>query len=136
MPAGDVRLRGDEVRLSQVLGNLLGNAIRYTSTRGSIAVGLQRRGSSARIEVRDDGAGIESQDLPFVFDSFWLGDRSAARPHHGLGLGLTIVRQLVEMHGGAVVARSDGPGHGATFEVLLPIVAAPADAVATSRADT
>jgi signal transduction histidine kinase len=128
-------LSGDGVRLLQVIGNLLGNAIRYTPSGGSVEVRLGRRGGAARIEVADTGCGIDEGDLPFVFDRFWQADRSSSRPHHGLGLGLTIVRQLVELHGGAVVAHSDGPGRGSRFEIVLPLLAVAGDA-ATSPAST
>ena len=105
-----------------MLGNLLNNGIRYTAPGGCVEIKVGRHGGAARIEVCDNGAGIDSQDLPYVFDRFWQADPSHARSHHGLGLGLTIVRQLVELHGGAVVARSDGLGHGARFEIVLPLV--------------
>jgi len=123
-PGEQLMTTGDEVRLLQVLGNLIGNAIRYTPPGGTIEVRLGRRGGGARIEVRDSGTGIDEHDLPFVFDRFWQADHSLTREHHGLGLGLTIVRQIVELHGGAVVARSDGRGRGATFEIMLPLTAA------------
>jgi signal transduction histidine kinase len=122
-PDEELITTGDEVRLRQVLGNLLGNAIRHTPPGGSVEVRLDRRGGGAHIEVRDTGDGIAEHDLPFLFDRFWQADRSASRPHHGLGLGLTIVRQVIELHGGAVVAHSDGLGRGASFEIELPLVA-------------
>jgi signal transduction histidine kinase len=134
-PNADLTMDGDGVRLLQVLGNLINNGVRYTPPGGSVEVRLSRSGSAARIEVRDTGVGIEEHDLPFVFDRFWQSDHSPARAHHGLGLGLTIARQLIELHGGAIVAHSDGPGRGARFEIVLPLAAAASDAV-TSQVNT
>jgi signal transduction histidine kinase len=133
-PGADLTTIGDGVRLLQVFGNLLSNAIRYTPPGGTVEIKLERHGGAARIEVCDTGAGIDAQDLPYVFDRFWQADPSPARAHHGLGLGLTIVRQLVELHGGTVVAHSDGPGRGARFEILLPLVAV--ETLTTSQAST
>ncbi len=118
---------GDAARLQQVVWNLLSNAIKFTPKGGQVSVALRRRDSFAEIEVRDSGEGIAPEFLPHVFDRFRQADSSSTRSYGGLGLGLAIVRHLVEMHGGQVEARSDGKGHGATFSVLLPLraVAAP-----------
>jgi signal transduction histidine kinase len=135
-PGEELITVGDEVRLLQMLGNLLGNAIRYTPAGGSIDVRLGRRGGAARIEVCDTGTGIDEEDLPFVFDRFWQADHTASRLHHGLGLGLTIVRQIAELHGGGAVAHSDGKGRGASFEIVLPLVALSGVGAATSPTGT
>jgi signal transduction histidine kinase len=112
---------GDAARLQQVVWNLLSNAIKFTPKGGQVSVALRRRDSFAEIEVRDSGEGIEPEFLPHVFDRFRQADSSSTRSYGGLGLGLAIVRHLVEMHGGQVEARSEGKGQGATFSVLLPL---------------
>ena len=111
---------GDARRLQQVMWNLLSNAVKFTPDGGAITVSLRRLGSFARIDVTDSGQGIESSLLPFVFDRFRQSDSSTRRHHSGLGLGLSIVKSVVEMHGGAARAESAGPGAGATFIVLIP----------------
>ncbi|HET9955142.1 MAG TPA: ATP-binding protein, partial [Polyangiaceae bacterium] len=113
---------GDPTRLQQVVSNLLSNAIKFTQRGGSIQVTLTRRGSNLELRVTDDGAGISPEFLPHVFDRFRQADSSTTRRHGGLGLGLSIVRQLVELHGGTVLAESPGPQKGASFIVSLPIV--------------
>jgi PAS domain S-box-containing protein len=113
---------GDANRLQQVVWNLLSNAVKFTPKHGHIEVALQRVHSEAEISVRDSGEGISSEFLPFVFDRFRQGDGTTTRLHSGLGLGLAIVRQLVELHGGTVNAHSDGPGLGATFTFRLPVL--------------
>jgi len=113
---------GDANRLLQVVWNLLSNAVKFTPKNGRIEVGLQRVNSQAEISVRDSGEGISSEFLPYVFDRFRQGDGKTTRLHSGLGLGLAIVRQLVELHGGTVNAHSDGPGRGATFKLRLPVL--------------
>lgn len=118
-PTGTVL--GDPDRLQQVLWNLLTNAVKFTPSGGRIDVRLSRVGNSAVIHVTDTGEGITPALLPFIFDRFTQGDASVTRPHGGLGLGLSIVRHIVEGHGGHVQARSDGPGQGATFSVQLPL---------------
>jgi signal transduction histidine kinase len=126
-PAAPVVL-GDGRRLQQVVTNLLTNAIKFTEAGGRIEVGLERAGESARVRVTDTGQGIDPAVLPFVFDRFRQGDIDTQGRHGGLGLGLSIVRHLVELHGGTVTAESPGRGRGATFTVTLPLpgVAAPA----------
>ena len=114
---------GDPVRLQQVVSNLLSNAVKFTPREGRIEVRLGREGVNARLRVTDSGEGIEPRMLPHVFDPFQQADTTITRSHQGLGLGLAIVRQLVDAHGGRVHAASPGRGHGATFTVELPIVA-------------
>jgi PAS domain S-box-containing protein len=115
---------GDPDRLQQVVWNLLTNAIKFTPRGGTVTVSCVRDGSNAIVQVSDTGEGIAPDLLPFVFDRFRQGDGSATRPHGGLGLGLSIVRHLVELHGGQVDARSDGGGRGAAFVVRLPLALA------------
>ena len=124
-------VRGDPLRLTQVMGNLLNNAIKYTPPGGQIWVTLERSGSDALFAVRDNGVGISAQALPRVFDLFHRGDRLGAET--GLGIGLTLVQTLVQMHGGSVTAYSAGPGNGSTFTVRLPLAAASEPAVVTDR---
>lgn len=119
----DVIVFGDADRLQQVVWNLLVNAVRFTPEGGRIAIWLQRDDASARIVVADTGIGIPPAFLPHVFDRFKQGDATAASAREGLGLGLAIVRHLVEAHGGAVRAESPGEGLGATFTVVLPLPA-------------
>ncbi|HEY4957702.1 MAG TPA: ATP-binding protein [Caldimonas sp.] len=114
---------GDPNRLQQVVWNLLSNAVKFTPRNGKIEVRLERIDSHLEITVRDDGIGIEAHFLPQVFDRFRQADASTTRSQGGLGLGLSIARQLVELHGGSVRASSDGPGHGAAFVVSLPLTA-------------
>ena len=115
---------GDADRLQQVLWNLLANAVKFTPAGGGVTVSVERAGPSAVLTVADTGEGIEADLLPFIFDRFRQGDGSVTRPHGGLGLGLSIVRHIVELHGGKVQAASDGPGRGASFSVHLPVRAA------------
>jgi PAS domain S-box-containing protein len=111
---------GDAQRLSQVVLNLLSNAIKFTPTGGQVSVLLQNSPTRVQLEVKDSGKGISPEFLPQVFDRFRQADSSETRGHGGLGLGLAIVRHIVELHGGQVAAQSDGPGQGATFRVCLP----------------
>ncbi len=112
---------GDPDRLQQVFWNLLSNATKFTPKHGRIRVGLEVRGSRAVVAVADTGIGIAPAVLPVIFDRFRQADSSITRAHGGLGLGLAIARQLVELHGGTVEAQSPGEGLGATFTVSLPI---------------
>ncbi|MEO6727075.1 MAG: PAS domain S-box protein, partial [Blastocatellia bacterium] len=116
-----VRIVGDPVRLQQVIWNLVSNAVKFTPKGGRVDVALNRENSRVEIVVSDTGEGIKQEFLPFVFDRFRQADSSSQRTHGGLGLGLAIVRHLVEMHGGTVSAHSEGAGLGATFSILLPI---------------
>ncbi len=114
---------GDPERLQQVVWNLLSNAIKFTPTRGHVQVGLRRVSSHVELTVTDTGKGISPEFLPYVFDRFTQADSSSTRASGGLGLGLAIVRHLVELHGGAVDVTSPGVGHGARFTVKIPIPA-------------
>jgi signal transduction histidine kinase/CheY-like chemotaxis protein/PAS domain-containing protein len=118
-----VVVSGDPNRLQQVVWNLLVNAVKFTPRGGRIDVALQRRGPTLELTVIDSGIGIAADFLPHVFDRFRQADSSTTRDHGGLGLGLSIVKQLVELHGGTVSVQSAGAGQGATFIVDLPIVA-------------
>jgi PAS domain S-box-containing protein len=120
---------GDPDRLQQVVWNLLVNAIKFTPPAGTVTVSIARLGPSAVITVADTGEGMSAELLPFIFDRFTQGDASVTRPHGGLGLGLSIVRHIVELHGGKVVAHSAGPGRGSTFSVHLPVRAVQQPAV-------
>jgi PAS domain S-box-containing protein len=117
-------LAGDPTRLQQVFWNLLSNAVKFTSINGHIRIVLQRINSHVEIVVSDTGIGIEPQLLPYVFDRFRQGDSGTNRRNSGLGLGLAIVRNLVELHGGTVRAESQGLGQGASFTVRLPTLVA------------
>nr|WP_240807559.1 ATP-binding protein [Polyangium spumosum] len=117
---GPLPVLGDDLRLRQIFENLLGNALKFTPAGGTVEIG-GRRGDKVIVWVKDDGVGIPPQTLPHVFERFRQGDSSSTRSHGGLGLGLSIVRYLVEAHGGAVVAESPGKGLGATFTVELPL---------------
>ncbi|MFT5534215.1 MAG: PAS domain S-box-containing protein [Candidatus Paceibacteria bacterium] len=113
-------VRGDSARLQQVLWNLLANAVKFTASGGQVTLAISQRAGKVVATVTDNGNGIAAEFLPFLFDRFSQGDGSAARVHGGLGLGLSIVKNLLELHGGSVSARSDGAGQGACFTVLLP----------------
>jgi signal transduction histidine kinase/ActR/RegA family two-component response regulator len=113
--------KGDPDRLQQVVWNLVTNAVRFTPNGGRVTVSLSRSHGFDTLRVRDTGAGIDPQFLPYVFEPFRQADAASTRTHGGLGLGLTIVRRLTEMHGGTVSVSSDGVGLGATFTVTLPV---------------
>jgi PAS domain S-box-containing protein len=115
-------VRGDPNRLQQCFWNLLSNAIKFTPKGGKVQVALARVESHVEISVTDDGEGIAPDFLPFVFERFRQADSSSTRNHGGLGLGLSIVKNLVELHGGTVRAKSAGPGRGATFCIELPLL--------------
>jgi CheY-like chemotaxis protein/two-component sensor histidine kinase len=121
-------LSGDAARLQQVVGNLLSNAIKFTPEGGSVHVRLDRTDGRARVQVCDTGVGIPVDFLPNVFERFSQANSGSARTHRGLGLGLSIVRHLVELHGGTVAAESPGLGLGSTFTVLVPFEARPSRA--------
>ena len=116
--AGALRADGD--RLHQVIGNLLSNAMKFTGSGGRITVGLRDEGAFTELTVQDTGQGIAPALLPHIFDRFRQGDDTSTRQTSGLGLGLTLVREIVALHGGSVVAHSEGRGAGATFTVRLP----------------
>ncbi len=119
--AGELHVHGDAARLEQVFVNLLGNAVKYTPEIGHISLTVRREKSEAAISVADDGVGISSELLPHVFDLFTQGQTSLDRAQGGLGIGLTVVRSLIEMHGGRVTVQSSGSGGGSTFTVYLPL---------------
>ena len=116
----------DAVRLTQVVLNLLNNAIKFTPKSGQIALTIERREDSVELCVKDTGRGIAADDLARVFDMFYQGEGGKGGDAGGLGLGLTLVQQLVEMHGGSVSAQSPGPGLGSEFSVRLPVASSPA----------
>ena len=121
----------DPTRLEQVFANLINNAIKYTPEGGRVEVAVEPDGGEVVVRVRDDGVGIAADMLPRVFDLFAQADRTLARSGGGLGIGLTVVRRLVEMHGGRITASSDGEGRGSEFVVRLPAVPAAVDSPGT-----
>ena len=121
VPEIAVKLQADRARLSQIFSNLIGNACKFTPDGGHVWVEVKIQGDRAIVAVRDDGIGIAADDLEGVFEMFSQVDDSLERAHGGLGIGLTLVRRLVEMHGGSVVARSPGIGRGSEFVVTLPL---------------
>jgi signal transduction histidine kinase len=123
LPSEPIPVEGDQARMMQVLVNLLGNAGKYTERGGQIRLHVRREGDEAVLSVCDNGVGIEADMLSRVFDLFTQVGRSIHHSHGGLGIGLTLVRQIVELHGGKVSAHSDGAGHGSEFVVRLPIAA-------------
>jgi signal transduction histidine kinase len=116
-----IELRGDPSRLQQVVWNLLSNAVKFTPPGGRVEVTVDQKDSQACIRVSDTGIGIPPGFLPYVFDRFRQADSSTSRTYGGLGLGLSIVRHLVELHGGTVDVESEGEGSGAVFTVRLPL---------------
>jgi two-component system, sensor histidine kinase len=125
VPEQPLMVFGDEVRLTQVFANLLNNAARYTDPGGSIWVTVRSHRRTAFITVRDNGIGIDQHHLSSVFDMFTQVSRSDRRTQGGLGIGLTLVRSLVALHGGSVTAASEGAGRGSSFEVRLPLIGVP-----------
>jgi len=122
-PVSGIVVEGDMTRLTQVVANLLNNAAKYTPSRGRITVATVLDGGEAVVRVSDTGIGIPAERLPEVFEMFAQVDRSSARTQGGLGIGLALVKRLVEMHGGSVQVASAGPGQGSRFEVRLPAAA-------------
>ena len=120
LPDTPLVVEGDRIRLVQALGNLIGNAIRYTPAGGAIEITLEADALAARLRVRDNGIGIDAALLPQVFELFVQAQRSPDSRESGLGLGLALVKALVQAHGGRVLAHSDGQGHGSLFEIVLP----------------
>jgi signal transduction histidine kinase/ActR/RegA family two-component response regulator len=123
MPTEPLRMEGDQARIVQVLVNLLNNAAKYTDKNGRVQLTVARADGEVVLTVTDNGVGIEKEMLGRVFDLFTQVDSSRDRSRGGLGIGLTLVRQLVELHGGRVAVQSDGPGHGSEFAVRLPAAA-------------
>jgi len=128
IPDEPVRLHGDRARLAQVFANLIGNACKFTPDGGRIVVAARREGESAVVSVKDDGIGIDGAEIDRVFEMFAQVDHSLERSRGGLGIGLTLVRRLVEMHGGSVAATSAGLDHGSEFVVTLPLASELCDA--------
>jgi CheY-like chemotaxis protein len=120
LPAEPIYVDADAVRLSQVFTNLINNAVKYTPSGGRLRVVAEREGASAIVRVLDDGKGIAPEDLAHLFEMFFQGDRADQTVQSGLGIGLTLVKRLVELHGGTIEARSAGIGHGSEFIVRLP----------------
>jgi PAS domain S-box-containing protein len=125
LPQGPIHLNGDPARLTQVVGNLLNNASKFTEERGTIELAVSRAGARAVIRVRDNGIGIPADQLPLIFGMFVQVDSSLGRAKGGIGMGLTLVKQLVELHQGTVEATSPGLGKGSEFVVSLPLLADP-----------
>jgi len=123
VPGRPVPVDGDLVRLEQILVNLLANAAKFTDAGGRIAIELRMQGALAELHVRDNGIGLEQDTIAHVFDLFSQARRGLDRSQGGLGIGLTVVRSLVELHGGTIEAYSAGPGQGADFIVRLPLAA-------------
>jgi signal transduction histidine kinase/CheY-like chemotaxis protein len=129
---GAVEVDGDRARIVQAIGNVLGNAAKYTDPHGRIDVSLRVEGRAAVIEIKDNGMGIAATLLPRIFELFVQGDRAADRSQGGMGIGLSVVRRLVEMHGGEVSAFSAGVGNGSTFQIRLPLAEGPRERGAAS----
>lgn len=120
LPVNPIYVDGDPTRLAQIIGNLLHNAAKYTQEGGDLALIAKAEGDKVVIRVTDSGSGISAEILPHIFDLFAQEERSLSRSQGGLGIGLTVVRSMVELHGGTVSARSDGLGAGSEFTVVLP----------------
>ena len=135
LPPEPVLLDADPSRLAQVFSNLLNNAAKYTEQAGQIRLIASRQEGEVVVKVRDTGIGIPGDVLPRIFDIFTQGDRSLERAQGGLGIGLSIVRGMVELHGGSVMARSAGPGQGSEFAVRLPVLAAPTPEIQAAEGD-
>ena len=121
LPPVPCLVEGDATRLVQVIGNLLGNAIRYTGPGGWIALTLEEQGGRCALRVADNGQGIAAELLPHLFDLYVQAETSSERQHGGLGLGLALVKSLIELHGGSVRAASEGIGRGSSFDISLPL---------------
>jgi PAS domain S-box-containing protein len=135
LPDEELPVDGDPLRLTQVFANLLDNAARFSEPGGRIAVRAWRDGERAVVTVSDEGVGIPSTQLRQVFELFVQGDHAAGRAQGGLGIGLTLARQLAELHGGSVEANSEGPGRGSEFRVTLPLAATQPELPARTRGD-
>jgi CheY-like chemotaxis protein len=133
LPSEIVGVEGDRTRLVQTIGNLLDNARKWTAAGGQVAVSLERVGQVAEMRVRDTGVGIEPRMLEHIFDLFWQAQSSPGRSTGGLGIGLTLVRRLMDLHGGTIEAVSDGLGSGSEFIVRLPLTQASVQGEATAQ---
>jgi len=122
IPAGTLRVNADPLRLTQALGNVLGNAAKYTERGGRITLSVCRQGADVEIRVRDTGIGIPAEVLPRIFDLFTQLDRRSDHSHTGLGIGLALVRRLLQMHDGTISAHSEGTGRGSEFLIRLPLL--------------
>jgi CheY-like chemotaxis protein/two-component sensor histidine kinase len=130
LPAEPIYLNADRARLAQVFGNLLNNSAKYTGPNGTIALSAKRVDDEVFVRVKDNGSGIPRDKLDSIFDMFMQVDRASERAQGGLGIGLTLVKRLAEMHGGSIEAKSAGEGQGSEFIVRLPILSKPSEAVA------
>jgi PAS domain S-box-containing protein len=135
VPPGPIYVDADVTRVAQVFSNLLNNAAKYTERGGRVQLNVQRRGGEVVVSVKDNGVGIPAHMLPLVFEMFTQVDRNIERSQGGLGIGLSIVKRLVEMHGGSVRVESDGPGTGSEFVVRLPVVLSVAQPNGVDEAD-
>jgi PAS domain S-box-containing protein len=133
LPPEPLRLEADPTRLAQVVGNLLHNAAKFSERPGHVWLSAERQGTEVVLRVRDEGIGIQREFLRHIFDLFVQDDRSLERSQGGLGIGLTVVRKLVELHGGSITAHSEGPGKGSEFVVRLPALSAAAAAGPSRR---
>jgi diguanylate cyclase len=125
LPPVAVFVRGDAIRLTQIVTNLLDNASKYTPSGGDLSLALTSTGAQLSIVVSDSGIGIAPTALPIVFDLFAQDRHAVSFSSLGLGIGLTVVHELVTAHGGTVTAHSDGTGHGSQFVVTLPVIPGP-----------
>jgi signal transduction histidine kinase len=123
--SGPLQINGDPTRITQVLVNLLNNAAKYTPEGGRIEVASFAQSDNAVVRVKDTGIGIAPHTMEHIFDLFAQGERSLDRAAGGLGIGLTLARRIVTMHGGDIIARSEGVGRGSEFEVKLPMMRTP-----------
>ncbi|MEX5683040.1 sensor histidine kinase [Pseudomonas silesiensis] len=121
LPEGALAVNGDPVRLTQILGNLLGNAAKYTQAGGTVTLSVTSEDNLLQMSIADNGIGISAKALPFIFEPFVQDVHAVDFNRAGLGIGLTVVRELVEAHGGTVIGMSDGDGKGSTFIVTLPL---------------
>jgi signal transduction histidine kinase/ActR/RegA family two-component response regulator len=128
LPPEPISLDADPIRLAQVITNLLNNAAKYTERGGHIWLAAESQGSEVVVTVRDTGIGIPTELLPRIFEMFTQGEQSSDRVQGGLGIGLTLVKRIVDLHGGTITAHSDGPGTGSTFTICLPIADKPSPA--------
>jgi PAS domain S-box-containing protein len=131
LPNGAIPIHGDNERLHQAVGNVLSNAVKFTPSDGRVTLRLDVIEDRARLSVSDTGPGIGRESLPHVFDRFWQADGTRTRAQGGLGLGLFIVKHIVELHGGSVAVESAGHGHGATFTIELPMAVPKKPTIAT-----
>src|SRR6185436_6874779 len=122
VPLGAIFVEGDLIRLAQLVANLLTNAAKYTPEAGMILLEVEREKDTVAIRVKDSGVGIDPELLPRIFDLFVQGDHTLARSQGGLGIGLTLVKRLVDMHGGTISAVSNGKGQGSEFQIRFPVM--------------